>query len=260
MSVNSEYYYYSSIRRYTKLMGYVISNIKIKRNDALICVPIRQSNGNSYSKIEYANNDRRDTENSKRYKAVYPSIGYRLTSITYGRTRQTNTNNQIFNKRVDNNSNVNSQLNRVPYDFRYTVDIRCKNMDDMLQIVEQLLPRFDPEIKITIEDIDNDILEVKQSIDIELENIEGIIDNSFDDFENDNSRFVDCSIDFILKGYLYKMTNSSPVVTNTVLSVAAIDEIDLTKFEDIQDEVVTYENEFSTQVDIGLHDSVIKKE
>ena len=258
--MSNDYYYYKSIRRYTLLMGTVVSGICIERDGKFIEIPVRQSYGNAYSKLEYRNNDRRDNDDSKRYRAVYPAIGFRLVSMVYANDRQLNPNNIIYNSRIEDNYTTNTNLTPSPYDFRFQVDIKTKNTDDMYQILEQILPKFNPDHVVTIEDIPNTVLEVEQNIPIILEAVDGPFDSSFDDFSEGNERLLTFNIDFVIRGFLYKNVKAVPVVTNTVITTKAFEETEKTMFFDLDNDINTYENYVEKAVNIGLHDSVIRDE
>ena len=86
----------------------------------------------------------------------------------------------------------------MPYEIGFRLSFACKLQDDALQIVEQILPHFQPSYNVTVNMLEG--VEEKRDIPFTLANV------SFsDEYEGDFStrRFIQYDLDFVAKTYFY---------------------------------------------------------
>lgn len=205
-----QYFYHGSVRRYVALFGTLFTDIYIQRQSKLddgsikeetIKVPIRYGNGNMYLKVPQD-----DTREVKQVARVLPAMAFEIANIYKDVSRKTNATNRIQGSTFDAAGKKAFQFNRVPYNFIFDLNIRTKNSDDMLQIIEQIIPAFDANLSVTIQDTTG--VAVEQDIIIALDEL-SIEDN----FDNEmQSRLLEYKLTFELKGYLYKRTQNSIVM------------------------------------------------
>lgn len=195
------YFYHGSIRRYIALFGSIFSDIHIKRTSAdgkkedIIQVPIKYGNGNMYMKAPQD-----ETREEKKVSRILPAMAFEVTSIYKDVQRKTNPMNRIVNSTHNANDQRDFQFNRVPYNLTFNLIIRTKNSDDMVQIAEQIIPAFDGNLSVTIQDTTG--VDIEQDIIIVLNELE-TTDNYDDEMQ---SRLLEWTLTFELKGYLYKRT------------------------------------------------------
>jgi len=222
MAILDQHFYHGTIRLYTSIVGTLFDNIKIQRsNGDLIKVPL------SYAGQQKQNTrlDENPDPNAARYKMRLPRISYMLTGFSKDDSRTTNKMHLLQEQNVDRTTGdgVNTQLNRVPYTFNYEVRIKTKHIDDMLQIIEQIVPYFNPSIKVVVKD--NPDLDSETTVDIAL------ISNSFDDqFEGvfEEGRAIEATLSFDLAGYMYTATSQQGVIQTVYVNY-----FDLTDPDDI---------------------------
>lgn len=200
------HYYHASIRRYVALFGSLFSDIYIKRagpngREDFVAVPIRYASGNMYSKV--AQDETREIEKVAR---ILPAMAFKIENIFKEKDRHTNPMNRIQQDSFSPGGSKAFQLNRIPYNLIFSLAIRTKNSDDMMQIVEQIIPAFDGNLSITIEDTTG--ISVSQDIIIILDEL-SMEDNYDDDIQG---RLIDWKLTFELKGYLYKRTQNKHIV------------------------------------------------
>lgn len=202
------HYYHGTTKRYISLFGNIFSNIHIKRKsddgkrEEVIKVPIRYGGGSMFMKVP------QDAESRelKQVSRTLPAMAFTLDNIYKDVSRKTNPMNRIQSPTFDEAGNKSFQFNRVPYNFIFYLMIRTKNTDDMAQIVEQIIPAFDGNLSVTVQDttgvtIEQDIIISLQEIDID------------DNFEKEMvGRLIEYKITFELKGYMYKRTQSNLVI------------------------------------------------
>ena len=126
-----------------------------------------------------------------------PRISFEFTSLTYDPSRKT-TKNQSFITSTPDGSEVKRVYAPVPYNMGFTLSIYTKLNDDMLQIIEQILPYFNPHYNLSIKFLGN--LNEIRDIPVVLDNI-----NMDDDYEGnfDTRRALIYTLQFTLKTYLY---------------------------------------------------------
>ena len=218
------FFYNGMLKKYVGIFGSIFSDIYIQRTSDdksrtdVIKVPIKYGNGNMYIKAEQG--ELRETSKVSR---ILPAMAFEIDNLYKDVSRKTNANNiiqQIEYKTENGVSTRPYQFNRVPYNIIFTLKIHTKNIDDMLQIVEQIVPAFDGNLCITLEDTQNNVNN-NQEIIIRINEIK-IVDNFEDEMK---SRLVEYSISFEMKAFLYKQTITGYVIKEIdIYAIAGIDE------------------------------------
>jgi hypothetical protein len=133
-----------------------------------------------------------------------PRISFEMTEISYDPTRKTSPIQKYF-KQDGNETRV--QYMPVPYNLRFELGILSKNQDDALQILEQILPYFQPSFNVTVNLIPE--MDEKKDLPIILNGI-----NYEDDYEDDmlRRRSITYTLDFILKTYLYGPVSDAALI------------------------------------------------
>jgi len=132
---------------------------------------------------------------NKPVQITLPRMSFEMNSIQYDPTRKSNIT-QTF--KASDGQNLKKVYLPVPYNIGFELNIFSKLNDDVLQIVEQILPFFQPSFNLTV-DLVSSIGE-KRDIPITLNNI------SFqDDYEGDFStrRALIYTLQFTAKTYLF---------------------------------------------------------
>tara|TARA_B000000557_G_scaffold68144_1_gene53687 strand:- start:124 stop:723 length:600 start_codon:yes stop_codon:yes gene_type:complete len=130
-------------------------------------------------------------------------MSFEMTSLTYDGTRKTGMTQTFRAKGTD--GNMRKVYMPVPYNVGFELNIYCKLNDDALQIVEQILPFFQPSLNVTI-DLVKSIGE-KRDIPIVLNNVSFV-----DDYEGDFStrRALIYTLNFTAKTYLFGKIAENP--------------------------------------------------
>jgi len=102
----------------------------------------------------------------------------------------------------------------VPYNLGFELSIMCKLNDDALQIVEQILPYFQPDYTITINDMAD--MGIKRDVPIILSSV-NYEDNYQGNFEE--RRAIIYTLSFTAKFYLY-----GPVTSDKVIKTVQVDQ------------------------------------
>jgi hypothetical protein len=192
-----KYYYHQIIRKTIVAFGSLFNNIYIKHKD---------ENGNDVSEIKvpiaygpiqkFLARIEQKPDLRKRVAITLPRISYEMVSIKYDSSRKVSTM-QTFNAITNNKKPVQVYM-PVPYNIGFELNIITKLNDDMLEIIEQILPYFQPHLNLTVDLID--IIGEKRDIPIIIENIE-MSDNYEGNYEE--RRNLIYTINFTAKTYLF---------------------------------------------------------
>ena len=132
---------------------------------------------------------------NKPVQITLPRMSFEMTSIRYDPSRKA-TVTQSF--KASDGQNLKKVYMPVPYNIGFQLSIMCKLNDDALQIVEQILPYFQPAFTLTVDLVDS--IGEKRDIPLNLDEI------SFkDDYEGDFStrRSLIYTLNFTAKTYLF---------------------------------------------------------
>ena len=213
-------FYHSLVRKSVVTFGTLFNNIYIERSATgtetqKIKVPLSYA---SKERMFYRLNINASEPKYYATQIVLPRMSFAITSIAYDAERKRN----IISKRyaVKDDQKIKYHHSEVPYNIGFSLYIYVKNVDDGLQILEQILPFFNPQFNITIKP---DILgDVNELLDIPIvlnqvsptEVYEGIL-------KDDPSRIVVWELTFSAKIALY-----GPVHTNGLIKTADINIFD----------------------------------
>lgn len=179
--------------------GTLFNDIKIKHKDnagddfSILTVPIAYGPIQKFlARIEQV------PDLKKRVAITLPRMSFEMTGIQYDSSRKSSTM-QTF-KTVDktNNNELTKVFMPVPYNVNIRLSIMSKLNEDALQIVEQILPYFQPHFNLTV-DLVSSIGE-KRDIPMILERI-----TMDDQYEGDftTRRILIYTLDFTAKTYLF---------------------------------------------------------
>lgn len=218
MKALDHFTYHSTIKLLSGVFGAVFNEIMITRADGLqILVPIAYETKQKYDSRLKQNPD---TASQLKYKSILPRMSFKLTSWRKDPDRQLSRHNQLIQQNVDRTAvlSMNSQRNRMPYKFTYELNAKTKNIDDMLQIVEQVIIMFNPSLNVFVKD--NPDLDANSAINIKLmdSQMQDIFDGSFED-----EQVLETTFSFEVDGWLYMPTATAKIITKVIVNVFDMD-------------------------------------
>ena len=218
------FFYHRLIRKYIILFGSVFDNITVKRMNSGFTAEIERIKVpvNWAAKEKYIQRINNSTETPK-VQTVLPRMSFELLGLNYDPDRKQQNMQRYATLNTSNNSVVWASYMAAPYDFDFRLNIHARNIEDMAQIIEQILPYFQPDYTPTVNLVDN--LDIPKDVKIILRNIQP---NFF--FEGELSagtRDVICALTFTLKGYFFGPVSSDKVITKVIANV--YDDIEYTQ-------------------------------
>ena len=190
------YYYHEIIRKTIVSFGTLFNAISIRHDDKA---------GNTYSELKvplaYGPSQKflarleQQADLNKPVGITLPRMSFEMNNVNYDSSRKTGVT-QTF--KASDGNNIKKVFMPVPYNIGFELNILAKLNDDALQIIEQILPYFQPSFNLTV-DLVKSIGE-KRDIPIVLDSI-----NFQDDYEGDFStrRALIYTLGFTAKTYLF---------------------------------------------------------
>jgi len=97
-----------------------------------------------------------------------PRMAFDVVGYSYDPSRKLNKNQKITAVTTNaDTTKLNTQYSPVPYDVSIELNVFTSNSDDGLQIIEQILPYFQPDYTVTM--IENNTMGTKRDIPFILE-------------------------------------------------------------------------------------------
>jgi hypothetical protein len=160
--------------------------------------------------------EKRDGDGRRIRDKILPIMGISMTDTEFDSNRLVNKHHKLdTNKRNDLNSQKYANLS--PYNFTFEMRIIAQYMIDITQIIEQILPYFDPTayIRITIPELNIDVDDVGYPLDLKVL-LESSTKEDPIDMAEDEYRIVEWNITFKVEGYLSKKSFNVPVVQRVI--------------------------------------------
>ena len=157
---------------------------------------------------------REDPDLTKQVAITLPRIGFEIQNLSYDPTRKLNRVQKFKKTKSSKSNSLDVQYMPVPYNLEFELYILSKNSDDALQIVEQILPYFQPDYTLTVNDMAD--MGIKRDVPIVLNGI-----TYEDDYEGDftTRRSLIYTLSFTTKFYLY-----GPVTSTGVIKTVQVDQ------------------------------------
>jgi len=201
-------FYHESIRKVIVAFGTTFNNVQLVRKD-------NDGNITQTMKVPLAYGPRQkwlvrlneDADLSKQVAVTLPRIGFEIQNLSYDPARKLNRVQKFKKVKGSNSNRLDTQYMPVPYNLSVQLYVMAKQSDDALQIVEQILPFFQPDYTLTINDMAD--MGIKRDVPIVLNDI-SYEDNYQGDFET--RRALIYTLDFSVKFYLYGPVTSSGVI------------------------------------------------
>ena len=213
------YYYHEIIRKTIIGFGTLFNNIYVKHQDSNnatvqeMKVPLAYGPSQKFlARLE------QQPDLNKMVAITLPRMSFEMTDISYDATRKSGIT-QTFKAVDSRDSKLKKVYMPVPYNIGFELSIMCKLNDDALQIVEQILPYFQPSFNLTVDLVQS--IGEKRDIPIVLSNVSFV-----DDYEGDYAtrRALIYTLRFEAKTYLFgPVAESSEGLIKKVIVDTAMD-------------------------------------
>ena len=196
------YYYHEILRKTIIGFGTLFNNIFIKHENKDNTTLDETKVGLAYGpQQKFFAKIKEQANLTKAIAITLPRMSFEMTNVSYDPTRKSGIT-QTF--KAADGSNIKKVFMPVPYNIGFELSIFSKLNDDALQIIEQILPYFQPSFNITINLVSS--IGEKRDVPIVLDNI------SFrDEYEGDFSTRTALiyTLQFTAKTYLFGPVSDS---------------------------------------------------
>ena len=200
------YYYHEIIRKTIIAFGTLFNTIDIKHKKpdgtvhSSVRVPI------AYGPVEkFLARLEQKPDLRERVAITLPRLSFEMSSITYDPQRKVSTMQTFKAQSTVGNKVAKKIFMPVPYNIGFNLGIMTQYNEDALQIIEQILPFFQPSFNLTVDLVS--VIGEKRDISVVLDNI------SFqDDYEGDftTRRALIYTLNFTAKTYLFGPVADTP--------------------------------------------------
>ena len=220
----ANHFYHSITRKSISAFGSIFNDIHIMRynrssgDDEIIdrsLVPIGYAPRHKY----IARLDEQDSLEDTKIALKLPRMSFEITDISYDSDAKLNAHQQILMARA--RDDVRYTLQYVPYILNFDLSIYVKHQDDGFQIMEQILPRFQPHHTLSIRFLDD--MDHGFDFPVTLESV-----SMDDDYESDmqSRRNIIFTLSFSTKVRYFGQPGRSGIITRTDIYLSAGDRID----------------------------------
>ena len=211
-----QHFYHKQIRNTVIAFGTIFNNINIKRTDSsgnplqTIRVPLSYAPKEKF--IARLDQNANLTGDDSSVAITLPRMSFDITGYSYDAQRKLNKNQKISvtKNTSGDNKTTNTQFSPVPYDVSFDLNIYTATSDDGLQIVEQILPYFQPDYTVTMI-MDRSFMDTKRDIPFILESVD--YEDTYTGALTDRRRII-YTLRFTAKIYLYGPITSSAIIRN----------------------------------------------
>ena len=199
------YSYHEIFRKTVVSFGTLFNNIEIQRTNEVMKVPLAYGPKQKF----LARLDQNPDPTNKRVQMTLPRISFEINGIQYDSSRKVSPTQKIkIAKDSDENKNV---FMPVPYNLSFELAIISKTQEDGLEILEQILPYFQPHYNLPVRLLPEanetkDVPVILNSVDYE------------DDYENNfqTRRAIIYTLQFTVKTYLYGPVTDSKIIKKAI--------------------------------------------
>ena len=214
-----KHFYHEILRKTIIGFGTIFNNIELQRTDSsgnvvqTIKVPLNYGPREKFLariEAEPSLDGRAETQ------ITLPRIAFEMKGINYDPSRKLGPVQIQRSQKTSDTEKSYSTYSPVPYNCEFELNILSKNNEDSVQILEQILPYFQPMFNITINLITS--ISEKKDIPIILNNV-GI----YDDYESDMTtrRTLIHTLNFTAKTYLYGPVSTAEMIRKVNVDISA---------------------------------------
>ena len=147
------YTYNQIIRKCVIGFGTLFNDIEVRKNNA---------DGSTYSRMKvplaYGSRQKflarleQQADLNQKVAITLPRLSFEMTGVSYDASRKLSA--ITLNLKADTANSIKKQYAPVPYNVDFELNIISKTNDDAIEIVEQILPFFQPSYNMTIKLVD----------------------------------------------------------------------------------------------------------
>lgn len=207
------WFYHKRTRMAVSVFGSLFNDIYVLRQNSAgetisqVKVPLSYAPKRNF--LERLQQMQNGEEAERRVAVKLPRMSFEVTSMAYDAIRQLPKTNAFASAVAGDNTKKNLFYASVPYTLTFDLNVYAKSQDDALQIVEQIIPYFNPQYTLSVKPFNADHPEIKEDVPISITSI------SFsDDFEGSigDRRTIVYTLSFEMKISFYGPLTTSGII------------------------------------------------
>lgn len=209
------YFYNHTVRNLVVAFSSLFNNITIRRYDdfgnvskEISPVPLKFGPLSKYYM-------RRMEDNSlKRYYIQLPTMALTVNGFTYNPERAVSTKERrdlIDPDDCENPIDFLSDMMPAPWDVNFTLHVRTESFQDFCQIIEQIIPFFNPSVYLRVKEFNS--VNLERDIRVTLN---GMNPEFSEEVEEDTVRTINGTLDFTADAWFYKPLSDSKVIRKVI--------------------------------------------
>lgn len=148
------FFHHGTIRKYTAAILNLFNDIEIQYNKSsgesvTKAIPLKYSAREKARIFDKATSEQLLSGNYN----VLPRASLSLNAMQKAEQRVTNKNIKI--NKFKSLTDIDFSYNSVPYEFNFEIIFQCRGMNEVSQIIEQIVPMFNPTVNIDVWDVEN---------------------------------------------------------------------------------------------------------
>ena len=226
------HFYNEGLRKLTIAFGQLFNNIVLQNTSSTGAVTKRIRVPLAYApkeKFIVRLEQQANLQDDRAVSITLPRLGFEITGLSYDATRKLNKMNKTIRvKESEEGKKHNFNFTPVPYNINFSLYSFTATAENGLQIVEQILPFFQPEYTVTMNVVPE--LNLKRDIPIILNSV------NYEDTYNGEftqRRAVIYTLSFTAKTYLYGPMSNQKVIKEVQSDLGASTDSPLTREERI---------------------------
>ena len=202
-------FYWGTTRKAIIAFGNLFNDIFIERRNSAGAVVQRIKIPLAYAPKQkmIARIEQQPNLEDQRVQLILPRMSFEILGLDYDPARKLSPINSNRAINSDDVTRIKAQYAPTPYNISVNLYVYSKNQDDGLQIIEQILPYFNPDFNLSLKAIPE--LDIKNDLPVVLNNV-----TYEDDYEGDFSqrRSIIWTLSFVIKINYYGPVNKTGII------------------------------------------------
>ena len=208
------HFYHNLTRKYVILFGNMFNDISLIRTDAddsseieRFKVPLVYG-----PKERWLTRIRSEADLERQVQVILPRMSFELTGYMYdpGRKQQS----LLRAAKANTDTKVAASYMGVPYDLTFDLNIYVRNIDDGTHIVEQILPYFNPDYTVSIDNLPE--IGFIRDVPIILNSVQSVTEY---EGNYDGIRFINWNLNFTVKAYYYGPITPTNIIRTSYTNI-----------------------------------------
>ena len=210
-------FYHQTTRKIVSAFGTMFNNIWLVKYDANMMEVERIKVPLSFAQKEkFILQLAMDVNQDKPTQVSLPRMSFEWTGMMYDPVRKLPSLNQIISAHPTDKTRLLTNYTPVPYNFSFSLNIYTRNIEDMSQIIEQIVPYFTPDFTVPVSLVGDGGQHIQRDIPITLDSVTPQIEYEGNGID---PRYVTCAMAFTVQAYLFGPTSNSAIIRKAITNI-----------------------------------------